>query len=436
MSVPIDLPTEARLPRPLRRVRERNRLEYWISGLPVALRYRRPTGTAAIDRLRHEYSRFYWQRGTLTASKRSWALLACAPVLVASIVYYSLRNGRIIRQRTGVGLWRQAVDQFYFYVRHGILPRWYYIFSLHDPDGRERAPGFLNRFETKPALFKRLNRPGITPLGDKAAFAMHCGKHGLPHVPVLAIARNGEVQKLADFPRANLFVKPIVERGGRGAQRWTWIGGDRYSGPGGLSLSSSGLLERLARQSPTIPRLVQPNMVNHPEIQDLSNGALTTLRFLTCLDEEDRPEIIAASFRMAVGKTGIVDNFHAGGIAAAVQLDTGILGKATDLGSSAILGWLSRHPDTSAAIEVRALPMWCQAKALAVAAHRAFADRVVVGWDVAILADGPCLVEGNSGADVDLMQRPLKRGIGDGHFADLLLFHLCRLTGHCPRGGD
>jgi hypothetical protein len=74
----------------------------------------------------------------------------------------------------------------------------------------------------------------------------------------------------------------------------------------------------------------------------------------------------------------------------------------------------------------RTLPLWTDVVKLARLAHCAFSDRVVIGWDIAILADGPTLVEGNGGPDVDVMQRPLRRGIGQGRFGELLLFNLRR----------
>jgi len=150
---------------------------------------------------------------------------------------------------------------------------------------------------------------------------------------------------------------------------------------------------------------------------------LATLRVLTCLDEEGRPQIVGAALRMAVGGNTTVDNFHAGGIAAPVELETGRLGCASNLGDNVELGWLSRHPDTGGQIKGKLLPLWPQVLALARQAHLAFADRIIVGWDIAILADGPSVVEGNSGPDVDIMQRGLKRGIGHGWFAELLLHH-------------
>jgi hypothetical protein len=50
----------------------------------------------------------------------------------------------------------------------------------------------------------------------------------------------------------------------------------------------------------------------------------------------------------------------------------------------------------------------------------------VIGWDIAILDEGPRLIEGNKGPDVDLIQRPLRGPIGSGRFGALLAYNLER----------
>src|SRR5262249_54451917 len=136
--------------------------------------------------------------------------------------------------------------------------------------------------------------------------------------------------------------------------------------------------------------------------------ALATVRVGTCRNERGDYEVTNAAFRMAQGDNTVVDNFHAGGILAKVDIRTGVLGRATD-GAMALgpgTGWCERHPDTGAQILGRRLPAWLQVVALARRAHAtAFADHVVIGWDIAILDDGPRLIEGNKGPHLDLVQR-------------------------------
>jgi hypothetical protein len=68
--------------------------------------------------------------------------------------------------------------------------------------------------------------------------------------------------------------------------------------------------------------------------------------------------------------------------------------------------------------------MWDQVRDLVRRAHSVFGDWVVIGWDVAILADGPSLVEGNHGPDIDLIQRPLQMPFGNSRLGELIAFHL------------
>ena len=405
---------------------------YRVAGVPVVLRRAfAPKPTDALELIRDTYARDYFRTVSAIDRRRvRRALLTWPFVFISQLWAYTRLNGRIIGDRYGRSVPAQLADQIRLYLRHGILPRWYYIFSLYEERPRRHARDFLNRFETKLAIFRLINWPGSSPLNDKAKFAAHCRRNGIDAVPLILIARDGQLDWLGaskqQLPPCDLFIKPLIARGGKGAERWDHAGGSDYRSTNGERKSATELVARLLEESASIPRLVQPRMVNHPAIADLSNGALCTARIMTCLDEKDGAEVVAAVFRMAIGGNTVVDNIHAGGIAAEVGLTDGKLGPASNLGDDVRLGWLSIHPDTSAAIEGRTLPLWPEACQLAVSAHKAFADRTVIGWDVAITAEGPVLVEGNSGPDVDLLQRPMRRGLGAGRLGELIAFHLVK----------
>jgi len=349
-----------------------------------------------------------------------FGILACA-------CWYTWKNGGIVAERSGRSRTLQFVEQLKLSVTTGLLPPWYYIFELHRPGELGRAPAFLTRGETKHGAYLLLAeaRGSSSPLGDKEEFARFCGARQLPSLPVLTSIRDGRMRR-DTLPPVDLFVKPVRGRGGKGAERWDHTGGYRYRHPNGQTLSASQLAERLRGMSRVQPYLVQERARNHPSIADLSNGALNTVRMISCLSEQEQPELIGAVLRMAVGTNVTVDNVHAGGIAAPIDLERGQLRAATYMGIDSSHGWIDRHPDTEAAICGRRLPYWQELCELVRRAHSAFDDWVVIGWDVAIMADGPRLVEGNSGPDIDLVQRPLRMAFGESRLGELLALHLRR----------
>jgi hypothetical protein len=228
----------------------------------------------------------------------------------------------------------------------------------------------------------------------------------------------------ADDFRTDLFIKPVVGKGGRGGQRWDYLGSGSYRSGDGLHLREEQLFARWVSQSARRAFLLQPRLTNHPDLFPLNNGALSTVRVLSCLDEREEPELIGAVMRMAIGSNTVVDNAHAGGIAAAVDLSTGKLGPACDLGTSARLGWLERHPTSGARVEGMILPHWQSLRSLVEQAHSTLRGAVVLGWDVAILADGPVLIEANGNPGLEIMQRANRRGFSRGRMGELLAHHL------------
>ena len=404
----------------LRSVRQSaERLIYRVAGLPVAIRRAR-------DPLHAAFAHRYWH----PQSASEWAELAAAILLwpfalVLASAWFTARNGSIVRRRTGKSSLTQFREQLGLYFSDGILPPWYYIFSLHD-DGARRAPTYIQRFETKTCYFRVLKRRKGSPLTDKTRFAAHCAKYGIRCVETLMTIDGADPG--VPLPDRDLFVKPQGGRGGRGAERWDRVAPATFASPAGEQLSADELLARLIERSRERPLIVQPRMRPHPDLAKITSGALPTLRVLTCLDENDQPEVMTAMIRTSFGANKTVDNLHAGGIGTLVDVDSGKLGKASNLGADARLGWFSAHPDTGAAIEGMTVPCWEEVKRHAVVAHRAFDDRVVIGWDISVLDDGPIFIEGNGNPDLDILQRFMAIGLREHRFARLLAHHL-RLRG-------
>jgi hypothetical protein len=405
---------------------------YRIAGLPIALRAlltgRSETPDAVI---RRAYARRFWRAASVAeAAELLLALLLWGPVLIGLSLAFLARNGAIVARRNGRSMAHQFADHLRLYVASGVLPPWYYIFELYRLPDAAYARSYIYRWESKTGVLRLFKeRYGYSSaLNDKEQFGEHCSRHQVAAAPVLAVARNGKLALRAhpsEF-ETDLFVKPVEGRGGKGAERWDYTAG-RYRGSGGTDLNRHRLFEHLMHCSLVRPLLMQARLKNHPALDRLNNGALSTVRILTCLDERGQPELVGAAMRMAIGGNRVVDNLHAGGIAAAVELATGMLGPASDLGADASLGWIDAHPDSGAPIAGTILPMWDEVRDFAIRAHRAFGDRIVVGWDIAITPGGPVLVEGNGSPDLDIMQRFVGHGLMAARLGVLLAFHVSQL---------
>jgi hypothetical protein len=128
--------------------------------------------------------------------------------------------------------------------------------------------------------------------------------------------------------------------------------------------------------------------------------------------------------KIVTGRNAVVDNFHAGGWVAAVDIASGRLGPATDSGLKQPGTWIDRHPVTGAHITGRLLPDWHRVMTLVEEAHRHFPDRVGIGWDVAMTPTGPCIVEANLQWGLDMVQRTHRQPVGDSRFAQTYAHHV------------
>ena len=409
---------------PIVRIRQSaERIIYRIAGLPIALCLL--NGAISADDTDPLQSAFAWQfwhpSGLGDWLELGIGILTAPLAILLASTWYTFRNGTVIRRRYGKGIAEQFVEQLKLYFSTGLLSPWYYIFSLHE-DGAHRAKTFIYRFETKRSAFPLLKPRKGSPLNDKALFARYCAERQLRCVETI-MPLDGEAPG-EPLPDRDLFIKPAVGRGGRGAERWDYLSPEKYVRPDGVEMSAKDLLAHLVSRSSYRPLIVQPRLHAHSSLLPLTAGALPTIRVLTCRNLDGDPEVMAAVLRMSIGGNRTVDNFHAGGIAALLDLDSGALSNASNLGSDARLGWLSAHPDTRAQIEGHLVPFWPEVKMLAIAAHRHFRDRVIVGWDIAVLDDGPMLIEGNGNPDLDILQRFMRRGLREHRFGALIAQHL------------
>lgn len=147
--------------------------------------------------------------------------------------------------------------------------------------------------------------------------------------------------------------------------------------------------------------IVEGYIKQHPEMNKFSKQSVNTIRVVT-VRTFDKVNILYAAMRMG-GGNAVVDNFHAGGILAIVDIDNGYL--ITDgfdmYGNPFII-----HPITKEEIKGFKIPFWNDVIKLVKEAGVVVDGVGYVGWDVAITNDGPILIEGNVSPGSLVLQTP------------------------------
>jgi hypothetical protein len=272
------------------------------------------------------------------------------------------------------------------------------------------------------ALSQLLNQPDRRSDDSKLALARHFAARGTPAprtlgytaaVPTPSQRDHPEFIPLTDLPQvvpANGFVlKADRSTWGRGVLVFKSCDNGMFEHVNGTQFDIETLESALRERGGIF--LVQERLENHSELAGLGLVSLATLRVLTYGTGGDI-RIARAALRFPVGRHG-VDNYHAGGIAAPVNLDTGCVGKAVDARG---MEWVSSHPESGRRFEGMTVPHWNEILRETRSAAMSMPDYRCVGWDVAVTPDGVRVIEANSLWGTDVVQRPHRAGMWHGDF--------------------
>lgn len=314
------------------------------------------------------------------------------------------RFGQAVASRHGVGPIRQVWQQVACANFLNVGPDAYYRYRLYLAVNRRRALEFVQHFESSRIGQERIRQHGGFDLDHKVGFHDRCRSLGLATVPVLATFEAGRLHRWEGAPDGilpcqDLVLKPCNLDSGEGVECWRYDPARRAWHRHGVV--HADLLAHASRSSEARPCLLQPRLDNHADLAPLSAGGLCTLRVVTCLDAGQRPRLVQAILNFPTGGSDI-NNFGSGGLAAAVDPESGALGPAFDEDASAAP--LASHPTTGAPVAGRVVPHWQAMLELCLAAHAHFPEFHSIGWDVAPTPQGPLLLEANTIWDVDLAQ--------------------------------
>ena len=177
--------------------------------------------------------------------------------------------------------------------------------------------------------------------------------------------------------RGDIICKPIDGSSGQGILKCT---PEDYADPAALyaRLKAAGI------------GIVEDKVIQHPDIAALCPTSVNTIRVATLLGDK-KEGIVYAYIRIGNGK--VMDNVDCGGMAAPVDLETGVI---SGVGANKAGEAFEFHPMTNTRIPGTKIPDWDEVKAMCLSAMHVVPQVRFVAWDVAITPDGPVFIEGNS----------------------------------------
>lgn len=142
------------------------------------------------------------------------------------------------------------------------------------------------------------------------------------------------------------------------------------------------------------------------ELQKFHPQSLNTIRVVTVSDGNDH-HVFGSFFRMGCGAS-VVDNAHAGGIYAHIDIDKG---EIDSRGYNVAGESFEKHPDTGFKIEGTKIPLWEKIKSVCTDAHKTCSG-FMVGWDVVVNDNNEIVfIEGHHAPDMDVMQDTVNKGL-------------------------
>ena len=177
--------------------------------------------------------------------------------------------------------------------------------------------------------------------------------------------------------RGDIICKPIDGSSGQGILKCT---PEDYTDP-------AALYKRLREAGIGI---VEDKVIQHEAIAALCPTSVNTIRVATLLGDK-KEGIVYAYIR--IGNVKVMDNVDCGGMAAPVDLETGVI---SGVGANKAGEAFENHPMTGKRIPGTQIPYWDEVRAMCLSAMHRVPQVRFVAWDVAITPDGPVFIEGNS----------------------------------------
>lgn len=169
-----------------------------------------------------------------------------------------------------------------------------------------------------------------------------------------------------------------------------------YEDRGNNKYCLADLVQHMSQKVPFIEQgfILEEKLTNHPDLAAINPSAVNTCRLVTFMNKSGKLELLFSVLRIGVeGKN--TDNWHTGGLAAAIDSKSGTIGSGLIRQDFPRGGWHDAHPDTGTVFKGRRVPYWADIVALVYEAAAMTPFIRTIGWDVAATPAGPVIVEAN-----------------------------------------
>ncbi|WP_020097347.1 sugar-transfer associated ATP-grasp domain-containing protein [Microbacterium sp. 11MF] len=283
-------------------------------------------------------------------------------------------------------------DMLWCSVRYDMAFRDYAVWDIRLLNARERKT-----WMTHPKSFritKMYNTPeGRSKLEDKRRFAReYADLLGRETIDLRDVDDAALTAFLARHPR--VLAKPNEGHGGGGIDLHE-VGAD---------VDVAAFRAEVTAKGQTV---LDEFIVQHPEMSALYPDAVNTVRLITFLDGEDRVHLLAAVLR--IGNGDVIDNFASGGMFTMLDDEGVALYPGVDKNSNVY----REHPATGTPIVGFQVPQYDRVLDLVASLARRTPEAPYVGWDIAITANGPVVIEGNHNSSV-FQPKPSASGVRTG----------------------
>lgn len=296
----------------------------------------------------------------LNAIKKTWAM-SC----------------RLKKQRKGSAV-GYCIDALRCSARHGASPENYFVLRFYALDEEQRGR-FLTSGRSKAvdaALNRAATREDKRMIGRKELF--NEGFRGLVKRDFLYVPEHDFQQFTAFLRRHEQFMlKPTGGTMGRGIEMLSTA-----------EVEPEALYGRCREQKLLLEEVIR----QHPALEAVNPSCVNTVRINAARAFDGSVRLIGACLKCG-GAGAVTDNFHTGGVAYPLDLETG---KVTGPGRNNVeIKDYVCHPGTEFTMPGFAVPYWQEVKACVVQGMNRAPSLGYVGWDVAVTPQGPELIEGN-----------------------------------------